>query len=374
MTVTESFEQISPLFDVRQTTWGGRACFSKQSLKKGSVILEADDNTGTSISYEFRKEVCHFCYSYHNGVTLKHKITYALLKQLIKNNDNKLINWKKFQGAGLWFCSEICRDEFLSQPHIIELIECYELLLNHFHSMQKRVNPDDSREDELNHVKISKDLIQEKWDQIINDWIPSIDKLKLTKRSNRLPVISEDEYCCARFVCETLFRLKYMDQNSINFKSFYSLQSNEVSKMERFPILLHFQILVFKTLYILLPSFLRDRFSVTSFRHILGSEYGNAFGIWEVGESSDSREYFGYWIFPRASYFNHSCDPNLTKTRKGRTMFFTLNRDIDVGSELDIDYSGVLSLPVKERRKFLHDSWFFDCQCDRCKLEMQLIH
>ena len=106
----------------------------------------------------------------------------------------------------------------------------------------------------------------------------------------------------------------------------------------------------------------------------MGSEYGNAFGIWQEGESVDNREFFGYRVVPRASYFNHSCIPNLTKRRDGTTMYFTLNRPVCANEELNIDYSGVLDYPTEKRRKFLKDTWFFDCQCDRCRLEVQASH
>ncbi|KOG96153.1 Set6p [Saccharomyces eubayanus] len=373
MTIDEDVREISPYFQVRQTTWGGRACFSSSNIPEGTTVLQAAHFTGSSISYEFRKEVCHNCFAYDNARTMKYKLNYDSIKNLICGAGCQ-INPQKFLGAGLWFCSECCRDSYLQIPNIVELIEFYEILLRHFPNMLKRYNTTTEQETKLNTVSISESIIQSAWDEIENDWIPSIDNMKGTKKINQLPPISEDEYCCIRFVCESLFNLKHMDPQSITQRTFNMLQSNELGKISRFPVLLHFQKLVFQTLYILLPSHLHKMLTIPLLRHILGTEYGNAFGIWQDGEAAESREYFGYWVFPEASYFNHSCNPNVTKYRKGNSMVFKVNKDIKENEQICIDYSGVLAVPTKKRRKFLADSWFFDCACERCNSELQSVH
>ena len=373
MTIDGDVHEISPFFQVRQTKWGGRACFSNGNIPKGTTVLQVSNFTGTSISYEFRKEVCHNCFAYANAKTMKYKLNYDCLRDLVCNAHYQ-INPKKFLGAGLWFCSEHCRTSYLQIPNIIELIECYEILLHHFPSMLKRYNYTSEQEEKLNSILISENVIQSSWDEIENKWIPRINNMKSAKRINQLPPTCEDEYCCIRFVCESLFNLKYMDPQCITYRAFNMLQSNELSKISKFPVLLHFQKLVFQILYILLPSHLHRMLSIPLLRHILGTEYGNAFGLWQEGEASDSREYFGYWVFPEASYFNHSCNPNITKYRKGNSMLFTVNRDIKKDEQICIDYSGVLDLPTVKRRAFLADSWFFVCACERCKSELRSVH
>lgn len=361
-------------YTVKETSWGGRACFATHDMPKGSVVLKSDDFTGALIQYEFRKEVCHYCYRYSEGKTLKIKITIDDVLDLMTDKNTWLsTNSKRFRGAGLWFCSNDCKHTYLGEPGVIDLIEIYEILLDNYSKMMKRHNPDDDNQKLLNSVDISKDIINAQWKKT-QEWMVQIDKLKNTKKIFQLPVISEDEYTCCRFVAETLYRINCYDAGCDTLKSFWGLQSNELSKLEEFPILLHFQQLVYKTLYILLPDYMQSFFSIDIFRHIMGSEYGNAFGIWQEGESVDNREFFGYRVVPRASYFNHSCIPNLTKRRDGTTMYFTLNRPVCVNEELNIDYSGVLEYPTEKRRKFLKDAWFFDCECDRCRLEVQASH
>ncbi|SMN22117.1 similar to Saccharomyces cerevisiae YPL165C SET6 SET domain protein of unknown function [Maudiozyma saulgeensis] len=370
MTIDTPNGNITPFYEIKDTTWGGRSCFATSDIPKDTVILEVNDTTGSSIQYEFRKEVCHNCFKY-NGKSMKYKIKTTDVEGLLSENNKWLkARMKKFCGAGLWFCSTGCSDTYLRIPRIIDLIEAYEILLDNHTKMLKRNNPDDANEEKLNSVKISQSIIDSEWRNIEINWLPMIDKMKYTKRQQSLPITSEDEYNCARFVCNTLFHLRTYTKDTETGKSFWNLQSNELNKMMRFPILLHFQQLVFRTLYILLPETLRIDFNIGTFRHIMGSEYGNAFGIWQEDESVDSREYFGYWVFPRASYFNHSCIPNITKTRNNKTMYFTLNKGVSQGDELCIDYSGVLDFTTVKRRDFLKENWFFDCQCTRCKLEI----
>lgn len=374
MTVDIDELKVSDVFDIRRTSWGGRACFSNRDLKAGEIVLKADYVMGTSISYEFRKEVCHYCFLYNRGERMKTKLK---MQNLPENNDERFsLNKKNFDGAGLWFCSELCLENYVRIPNILELINCYQLLQSWFKIMtkSKKTKSEAKTEENLNNNTIDEKIIEQAWHDVRVNWIPMVDKTKPTKRSRYLTRISEEEYACCRFIAETIFKLKYLDPNTYAMKSFMGLQSNEIPKISRFPILLPFQITVFKTLKILLPENYRELLTISLFRHILGSEYANSFGIWEDGESYDSRELLGYWMFPQASYFNHTCKPNITKSKSGRAMLFTLNRDVSEGDELNIDYSDVLSLPVVQRRQFLNDNWFFLCQCESCLSDLKLVH
>lgn len=365
----DSVGSISDLFQIQHTSFGGRSCFSNVSLPRGTVILDAEDSLGESINYEFRKEVCHRCLFYSSGKVMKYRLNIDELDSL-----DEQFKGKRFLGAGLWFCSSQCRDEFLRQEHILELISGYESLLNGLMYCQRRGIDKEIDEEKLNSMQVDQQAIESQWQQLCSEWVPRIQKLKPSKKLTQLPYMTDDIYCCARSLCRTLFQLKYLDPKSVTNRSFQILQSNELSKISRFPILLSFQIAVYQTLYILLPPTLHDQLSVPKFRHILGAEYGNAFGIWQLGESVGDREYLGYWLFPRASFFNHSCDPNVDKVRKGRKMSFILNRDVTVGTQLCISYNCDLTLPVNGRQQVMKDNWFFECMCDRCSSELQTIH
>lgn len=84
----------------------------------------------------------------------------------------------------------------------------------------------------------------------------------------------------------------------------------------------------------------------------------------------------GYGIWTLASFFNHSCAPNISKERQGRKWVFTaapLGGDLAVksGTELSITYIRGEEdiLRVEDRRRKLQDGWGFVCQCSKCSTE-----
>lgn len=357
-------------FEIKKTNYGGRACFARESMKKGTTLLALDSWLGSSISHEFRKEVCHYCLEYDSGKTMKIKIDWDDVG--CESELNEGINSKNYKGSGVWFCSEECKILYLQQPDIKELLLSYEIILNNFQrSRKKETGP--TIQSERDDTVAGKSDIDIKWDFINHEWIPMILNMKLSKALNYLPIVEEEHYSCMRFVIESVITISHLEDESVKKKAFYCLQSNEVDKIKKFPVLLDFQMKVFQTLFILFPT-LRTLLTTDLFRHILGSEYGNSFGIWQISESSDDREYLGYMVHPEASYFNHSCSPNVEKKRVGRTMYYSLAEDVRPGQQLCIDYKGILHLDAKKRQAILKDNWFFECMCDRCTLELQSIH
>ena len=131
---------------------------------------------------------------------------------------------------------------------------------------------------------------------------------------------------------------------------------------------------------------------------ILSRDTGNSFGIWSETETAgcyidkpnvsgiEDPEMLGYGIWGSASFFNHSCSPNVSKRREGRKwMFFTSGisslAPINTGTELCITYirGDEDTLPLAERRKKLADGWGFTCRCIKCtreevKIEQQDVH
>ena len=121
-----------------------------------------------------------------------------------------------------------------------------------------------------------------------------------------------------------------------------------------------------------LPVDLQSLVQSTAFP-FLSRHLPNSFGIWELPVTPDS-ENLGSLMYPAASYFNHSCEPNVVKTRDGRVMRFVTLRSVDKGAELCISY-GHIEKDVQERRETLRDIWGFECNCPRCIWEIeQQIH
>jgi hypothetical protein len=120
-----------------------------------------------------------------------------------------------------------------------------------------------------------------------------------------------------------------------------------------------------------LPPYLRSLVESTAYP-FLSRHLSNSFGIWELPVSPES-ENLGSAIYPSASYFNHSCDPNVAKVRKGRTVLFVTSKDVQPEEELCISY-GHTERQVEERRQLLRDWWGFYCDCPRCYRELDLLH
>jgi SET and MYND domain-containing protein len=93
----------------------------------------------------------------------------------------------------------------------------------------------------------------------------------------------------------------------------------------------------------------------------------NSFGIRSLED--EGSEFFGYGCWPAASYFNHSCNPNVEKKRVGRTWEFRAGRHIESGEELCITYlSGEERKLSRGKRNIrLLKNWGFECGCERCE-------
>lgn len=70
-------------------------------------------------------------------------------------------------------------------------------------------------------------------------------------------------------------------------------------------------------------------------------------------------------VFPYASFFNHSCWPNIVKWYEGNVMCFRALRNISAGEELNISYIST-DLCTEIRQLQLKKHYFFDCVCPRC--------
>tara|TARA_R110002003_G_scaffold1868_2_gene23603 strand:- start:10063 stop:10977 length:915 start_codon:yes stop_codon:yes gene_type:complete len=93
----------------------------------------------------------------------------------------------------------------------------------------------------------------------------------------------------------------------------------------------------------------------------------NSFGIRSLDD--EGSEFFGYGCWPAASYFNHSCAPNVEKRRAARVWEFRAGRDVAAGEELCITYlSGEeRKLSRGKRVARLSRTWEFECACERCE-------
>jgi hypothetical protein len=80
-------------------------------------------------------------------------------------------------------------------------------------------------------------------------------------------------------------------------------------------------------------------------------------------------------VFKFASFFNHSCDPNLDTLRSSDSVEMVAKREIASGEPLTINYIGsAILLDHVSRNNMLSQGWQFVCQCSRCQHEMMMGH
>lgn len=355
--------QISPWFDVEKTKYGGRGCFATDLIPKGTIIHQCSSPVGSTIAKPFKKEVCTNCFKYEYGSTMKSKVS----KKIGKNT------------YSIFFCNDDCLKEFKSNDvNEVLLDNLIEIEKNYLQGLTK------PEEEAKEPKELSKEYIEE-WDKV-SSWESKLESMKPTKRQNLIPRIDDSEYLEIKYVIGVLFNmyrchnikisnydfpeLNPQEANQVEMVLFDLLYSSEYEKVEKYPYLLFSYINMYKFIKISCTKELQTFINLTIVRAIIGKNLSNAFGIWsEVSDPSEDKEFLGYGVYPSASYFNHSCEPNIVKTRKGATLEFTTLRDINPGEELCINYGNYTNEPVEIRRAQLSE-WFFDCGCTKCIREL----
>ncbi|CAH2352668.1 hypothetical protein CLIB1423_07S04830 [[Candida] railenensis] len=345
---------LSDVFDIEKTSYGGRGCFAKEEIKQGTTVLLCEKPYSSSILRSFKKEVCTWCFRYENGSNLKFKI------------------------PGLnhfYFCSDKCIKEFQFYDVDGLYSSCIVHAEEEYVKAQKRKNQVAA---DTTDIKITVDVIQKYWDEV-KKWEMKL-PIKVHKRSNLIPYLDENELMELKYAIGCLFEMKReedlgLEQQSeldLNSTAFKLLQSDEILKLSLYPYLLESYTRVYKFLKLTLAEPLQKYLTTNLFRDIIGKNLSNAFGIWELSDSdTTNKEFFGYSVYPTASFFNHSCAPNLARKRVGRAIHFMTSRDILPGEELCICYGNAADEEFEIRQKEL-DEWHFKCQCTKCKLEQPL--
>lgn len=325
----------SKQFRISETPYGGRGCIAVTRISSGEVVHSCMPFS-SSIARPYRKEVCLWCFQFQGGKTLPCRLG---------------------QKAQLYFCSEVCRSKFIDQD-IDDILadSLVQLELNYLH-IQKYQEDVDIRS------SVSLEEIENAWNEV-ERWDQKISTLKPSKRVSYIPHIDEAEYNEIKYIIGVLFQYYRNDSDELVY--FNSLQSSETEKIIRYPLLLDSYIKVFKYLRLTCKSHLQKFISVALVRAVIGKNLTNAFGIWSKPESiTGEKDYFGFSVYPSASYFNHSCLPNLNKIFEGRRVIFKAFSDINPGDELCISYIGKPHEDESVRQKYL-DEWFFNCLCIKC--------
>lgn len=343
---------VSELFEVRQIPNAGRGVIATTAIATDTLVFESGPPAFHVIFADYRKETCAQCFHWDRGRTLP-----------VRENDlNKT------------FCSQECRHTWFGE-HSPAALEAWRALSVFIRSKGKlicdRISHEDPRPDS--------DVVQSEWHQAEKQAI-------LVRQAREQPSgkgAGGKTRKSDRAALSTAMSKSYPDILSYHLSGhlarFYQpeqwiegvrdLAMDETPYRSSNELQAHCHSMI--QLMSILPLDLATIDLVEACSTVAKADNHNAFGINAGTNDEEHEEYMGYAVFPNASYFNHSCEPNLKKQRVGRTWQFRAIRDIAAGEEICITYLGGAEkeLDTTQRQQRLKEVWGFHCGCDKCKLE-----
>lgn len=333
----------SRLFSVQNISGAGRGVVATQCISAETVIHTSKSPAGHVIFRPYRREVCAQCFEYDRGRTLP-----------VRDSN-----------TGKVFCSRRC-EEIWVEWHGQLGISAWAALHTFVQRKSKAiadvsVMPSDA-------IKPAPLAIGKAWmaaDECAHECFTARKEQKVSVKamSSRWSATIDPDilsFFLAGILSHHRDPLRWQDD-------VLSLAMDETPYRSDQDLDLHCK--SFVQLAMILPEDLLS--STTSFvcQKMVAAGGHNAFGI--RSGSTDGEEYMGYGIYPSASYFNHSCNPNISKCRRGRTWEFKTARKVEKGEECCISYLGgdEKHLRVSQRRKRLKEVWQFDCACTLCTVE-----
>ena len=386
---TDSLNAISSHFSVKPTKYGGRSCFANSDLSQDTIVHECSLPLSSTIARPFKKEVCEFCLTFSHGKTLKFKL---------------MLPDTSASSLALYFCSQACMNKFIALDvdslYLESLLRVESLFIKGLTQRQydlERMQEEEDAETEAvlkleNELKQATDMelfISQKWQEAETVCQLALSKLKPKQRQNfnnlrnLIPKISEQEYLEMKYIIGVLFQMykqdncsnnelaSSMSSSTLELQIFPLLQSNDIEKCSKYPCLLHSYIRIYKFLRISTLDKLQRYVTPSGIRSIIAKMLTNAFGIWSTDIPNVERELLGYSLYASASFFNHSCRPNVIHTRVGARIIFKLLKNVRKNEELLISYIPYNNDGRETRQNDLKE-WFFDCSCERCVEEKKL--
>lgn len=339
----------SELYEIRDIPDAGRGVIATRLIPADTLVFESGPPACGVIFNEYKKETCALCYHWNRGRALP-----------IRDND-----------VGKVFCSEECQAIWTSEagPRGVELWKALS-------SFVKRKGKAVSYKIWHDRLRPSAEYVHSRWEEAKRQALVIAQSRASTEQAPP-PALRR----AAAAVVQKTTVVVYPDILSYQvsaymFRAAHSarwkeevrdLAMNEQPYQSEQELDAHCNSMV--QLAALLPAGMSVKHLYEACSTILKADSHNAFGINSGSSSKEKEEYMGYALFPHASYFNHSCQPNLTKTRDGRTWQFRTTRDVSEGEELCITYLGgaEAELTLEQRRSRLSVTWEFECCCRKCK-------
>lgn len=356
-------------YDIRNTEQAGRAVIANAAISVGQLVLKTDPQSSPIahlIFRTYRREVCAQCFAYNRGREwrIRDKDTYSA------------------------FCSEACRQAWVTS--------CDDIALSAFLVVESSIRTG-RRQQKQPHEVAEKDDVKtyQEVDQAWHDARSLVDVIKAARNAHTPTKSQNLQLRKARNLSPDADILSYVLSGILyayrNHELLLSHQPAESSHNPKTVVPDLYELeddsrVFFTTLEVssglrdytqsfvllaaILPIELLGYVTADYVGNLASRASHNAFSIRPEGmtDGGQSGEYLGWGVWPEASYFNHSCRPNLSKSRSGRCWSFCTSRAVSVHEQLCISYLGgdEKEMNVVERRRKLLSTWGFWCNCSQC--------
>ncbi|KZP21966.1 SET domain-containing protein [Athelia psychrophila] len=401
----------SPFLSLQATTYGGRSLFATGPICVGTLIHTSQAPCAHVVYRDHRKVVCAWCFAQSDAGPLK----------VVLSGGINSAHTSGPGGSGERFCSVICKDLWLAEGTRGDGIRGK--IHTAVEAGVRRMNKAKLRSPDSAHPPQESDLTAIPADVRTQGGLDAAWAAAAAKSDAEIAQLNEMELEIMRFVCSGLVQMYLLrnespamiinaQQSSLSQASILNLQENELPHTGQRPYILDSHIRIHSFLRCALNLGRRDSAAMFGIgdavggqkaggwiRAILSRDAANAFGIRQASpdtapehvaanelDSHEESDMVGWGLWVDASFFNHSCSPNIKKVRIGRTLQFYTTEAVQLGEELCISYVDLepcdseeiasAEVNVKQagdaRRKLLSNSWFFACRCPRCQLDQGL--
>lgn len=341
------------LFTVRESPGAGRGVFADVDIAAGTILWRADDLTAHVVEREYRGEVCWECFGYDRGRKLP-----------VRDATH-----------GFTFCSAACEVTF-KQRYDDVCLQTWAAVTKSSRLKPQKMTDKNAPQPAAataaaNEISVRPPVraIDEAWAAaaatatVIIEARTAGAKANKTQKKVLQHAVTTITPSMDVLVFQTHAVLTRYTAPS-HWTAILTLADEPCPYTT--PQELDDHITVYLHLAAIVPLALLPLVTIETLRTIKSREVHNSFGIRSLEDAGS--EFFGYGCWPSASFFNHSCRPNVRRRRTGRVWVFESASDIPAGSQICISYlngeEDTLSLDARRAR--LGKTWGFNCACERC--------
>ena len=356
--MTDTTFPPSDLFELRETQFAGRGVFATKHIDRNTPLMTTDLIPAHVLYREYKREVCARCFAYEQSRS--HKL--------------------RIPETGHAFCSKECLRAWKAEAGAIGL-EAWTALEAFVKSKGARLasgaerdgNVYDSLPDE-GAERPSAQSIKVAWEEAektaaLIRKAREGSKQKLHQKALRNVMSLQLYPDCLTFLLSGVLMLadKERQKKTRDWDAVLELVADDTPYTSRQDLAKNTR--SYLQLVSVIPAALLQHISGEMCLTLVTRDSHNSFGIRSLDDNGS--EMFGYGVWPLASYFNHSCEPSVSKRRVGRAWEFRTAHAVEPGEELSISYMGgdEQDLNLGERRRRSEDIWGFMCACTKCVRE-----